>query len=372
MGQVFQRSYKAADGTRKTCNVWTIRYYRNGRAFEESTKFTRKGDAKRVLNLREGDIAKGIPVSPAAARLTVDAALGAVVTDYTINRRRSTAHVERRIRKHLLPAFTGQRLAGVTGSAVRAYVQQRQAARASNAEINRELAILKRAFRLAMTDGSIHAAPHIAMLEEHNVRQGFFDRADFEAVRAALPVALQPVVTFAYLTGWRIASEVLPLEWRQVDRAAGVVRLDPGATKNGEGRVLPYAEHEELAALFDAQWREHERLKEADKICPFVFHRYADRIRSFRGAWTAACDTAGCPGRIPHDFRRSAVRNLVRAGIPENTAMQLTGHKTRSIFDRYHIVSEPDLRAAVAKLGTLTVSGQSPRSGVVAPIRKSS
>ncbi|HMF62025.1 MAG TPA: tyrosine-type recombinase/integrase [Vicinamibacterales bacterium] len=98
-----------------------------------------------------------------------------------------------------------------------------------------------------------------------------------------------------------------------------------------------------------------------DVICPWVFNRTnkkvkGKRITTFIKAFRAACTKAGCPGRIPHDLRRTAVRNLVRAGIPERVAMQMTGHKTRSVFERYNIVSECDLVDAARKLNALQPS----------------
>jgi integrase len=141
-----------------------------------------------------------------------------------------------------------------------------------------------------------------------------------------------------------MADEVFTLEWRQVDREAGEVRLHPGTTKTGHGRVVYFSP--ELKALFDAQWQEHERLKKEGRIVPHVFHRNGRAIKSIRIAWQNACRDAGCPGRIPHDFRRTAARNLVRLGLSETVAMGITGHKTRSVFERYNVRSDRDLRAA--------------------------
>jgi len=115
-------------------------------------------------------------------------------------------------------------------------------------------------------------------------------------------------VTFAYLTGWRTTSEVLPLEWRQVDWGGRVVRLDPGTTKNGEGRSFPFTTA--LETLLKEQKAEHDWLKKTNQIVPLVFHRDGERIKDFRGAWKTACKAAGCPGRIPHDFRRTASGTL--------------------------------------------------------------
>jgi integrase len=138
----------------------------------------------------------------------------------------------------------------------------------------------------------------------------------------------------------------LPLEWRQVDFAGGTVRLDRGTTKNDDGRVFPFDVLPDLLALLQVQQRRRA------EFSPYVFHRGGKRIpkKEYYEAWHAACEGAGWPTLIPHDFRRTAVRNLVRAGVPEKTAMLLTGHKTRSVFDRYDIVNEADLREAVSRL----------------------
>jgi integrase len=168
---------------------------------------------------------------------------------------------------------------------------------------------------------------------------------------ATLPEVLKPVVTFAYLTGWRVPSEVLTLQWRQVDLQAGTVRLEPGTTKNSDGRLFPFDVLPELRAVIEQQDASRRVLAQEGILCPWVFHRAnGKRIHRFTKTWKRACEAAGVPGRIPHDFRRTAVRNLVRSGVPEKTAMLLTGHKTRSVFDRYDIVNEADLREAVGKL----------------------
>ena len=140
-----------------------------------------------------------------------------------------------------------------------------------------------------------------------------------------------------------------------MDFGAGGVALDPGTTKNDEGRVFPFTR--ELKELLEKQERYTSQLqRQEDKVIPWVFHRKGKRIGDFRKAWATACKKAGVPGRIPHDFRRTAVRNLVRAGVPERVAMQMTGHKTRSVFERYNIVSEGDLEAAAKRLDEFAVN----------------
>jgi integrase len=345
---------------RKRGDVWWIRYYRNGRRFEESARSEKRQAAVDLLKIREGDVAKGIPVSSKVGQLRFEDAGKALVADYQVNKKRSIGHVKRNLKK-LGAWFGGRRMAELRTSDVIVYTANRQTQGAMNSTINRELASLKRMFTLAVRGGELMARPHIPMLREDNTRKGFFERAQFEAVRSHLPSALQAVATFAYYTGWRTKAEILPLEWRHVDRAAGVVRLEPGTTKNREGRQFKYAELDELRSVIEGLWSVHEALEQRGLICPYVFFvrvlqkkLEARRVRNFRKAWIAACKLAGCPARIPHDFRRTAVRNLVRAGVSDTIAMKMTGHKTGSVFDRYDITSEEDLAEASRRLQTLT------------------
>ena len=128
----------------------------------------------------------------------------------------------------------------ITTVDVRRYAADRQKDGAANGTINRELAALRRMFCLAIQAGTLMHGPHIGLLQENNIRRGFFEREQFDAVRAHLPADLRGVVTVAYVTGWRVRSEILPLTWAQVDRPAGEVRLEPGTTKNKDGRTFPY------------------------------------------------------------------------------------------------------------------------------------
>ena len=168
---------------------------------------------------------------------------------------------------------------------------------------------------------------------------------------------------FAYHTGWRVNSEVLTLQWPQVDRTAGTVRLEPGTTKNSRGRLIKFHDLEELRGAIEDQWVIHEELRRHGVICPWVFphttpvRKRGQRIKTYRRSWLSACKKAGIAGRIPHDFRRTAVRNLERAGVPRSVAMQITGHLTESVYRRYDIVSDADLTAAARQLNAAFVRG---------------
>jgi integrase len=278
-------------------------------------------------------------------RVTLGELAEDVYNDYQMNKLKTLDDLKRRFNKHLLPFFGEYRRAStLTTSKINEYIVHRQEQGASNAGINRELAALKRSFSLGVKADPPRLArkPHIKMLKEDNVRQGFFEHQDFESVRNHLPNYLKPFVTFSYITGWR-KGEVRNLEWSQVDFKNEWVILEVGTTKNKDARKFPFTD--ELREVLQQQWE--------DRESSWVFHLSGKKVGDFRKSWNTACKEVGLAGKIPHDFRRTAVRNLVRAGVPETIAMKMTGHRTRSVFDRYNITSENDLRDAAQLLNAM-------------------
>ncbi len=329
MGRIFKRG-----------SIYWIAYYHRGKEYRESSRSESEAQARKLLKKRIGEVANGQLIGPSEERLSFEDLAKMLITDYEINGKRSVDSARLSIR-HLREFFGLYRAIDITPDRISAYVRARQEEGAANGSINRELAALKRAFTLATRAGKLNSAPYIRLLEENNSRRGFLDHGSFLALRDGLPAHLQDPVTFLYLSGWRV-SEMRTLEWRDVDLAGHEVRLRPEESKNKDGRVLPL--RGELLEVF-------ERAREKRRPdCPFVFHDEGEPIGDFRKAWKTACKKAGLSGIIVHDLRRTAVRNMVRAGIPERVAMELSGHKTRRIFDRYNIVSNEDLATATELL----------------------
>jgi integrase len=337
--------YKHGSGSvYKRGKTWWIGYIHNGSQVCESAKTTDKAEARRILQTKLGQIAEDRYIGPAAERVTFEELAEMVLVDYQVNGKRSLRELRIRLAKHLLPVFGEKKAKEISTEDIQEYILARQEQGASNAEVNRETAIVKRAFNLALRAERIHRKPYIPHLEENNIRQGFFEPWEFTAILARLPEYLRPPMSFAYSTGWR-RGEILSLTWDRVEREEGAVRLYRGTTKNKDGRLIYLTQ--ELRAVLAQQWQNH---REQYPACPYVFHRDGQRIKDLRGAWERACKESGLAGKIPHDFRRSAVRNMVRAGIPERVAMMISGHRTRDVFDRYNIVSEGDLKEATRRL----------------------
>ncbi len=262
-----------------------------------------------------------------------------------------------RIRTKPLRAFFALRRAvDVTPTLIRSYVSERLEQRKSHATVNREVSVLRRAFNLAKEEERLTRVPFFPMFRESNARQGFFEKAEFEAVVSRLPEPVAEVARFAYLSGWR-RGEIVPLRWDAVDRAAKEVRL--GTSKNGRPRSLPL--EGALWELIERRWkaREYRSGQGVAAVSPLVFHQGGKPLRDFRKSWAKACTDSKVPGKLFHDLRRTAVRNLIRAGVPQSVAMSITGHETDSVFRRYDIVSQDDkLRALQQTQAHLGNTGQ--------------
>jgi integrase len=316
-------------------------------------------EARRFLKEREGRVATGQPILQRADRIRYEEVAQDLRQHYQTTGSRDLEEAEDRLH-HLDTFFSGKRVATISSANITVYVGKRQAEGASNGTINRDLAVLSKMMRLAYENNKLLRPPIIHKLKEGVPRQGFFEREQFETVRRHLPPDLQVAVTIAYTFGWRMQSEVLTLELRQLNLETGTLRLEPGTTKNDEGREVYLTS--ELKALLAAQIERVRGLeRETGQIIPYLFphvrgRHKGKRIQDFKNAWKEACAKVGCPGMLRHDFRRTAVRNMVNVGVPERVAMKVTGHKTRSVFDRYHIVSPGDLQEVARKL-TGTFSG---------------
>ncbi len=273
---------------------------------------------------------------------------------------------------HLTHAFGNHRVVTITPARIRRYAEDRlsetvpmvkgqskaEPRNVAPATVNRELAMLRRMLRLGARDGLVLRVPHVEMLREADARAGFVDDAQYRSLTAKLPADKRCVVAIAYNFGWRVRSEVLTLERRHVDMAAGTLRLDAGTTKNKDGRVV-YLTPELKAMLADQLARVDQLQRKLERVIPYVFPHLrgphcGTRIMEFRKAWRKATRAAGLPGLLVHDLRRSAVRNMERAGVPRSVAMKLTGHRTESVYRRYAIVNDADLQDAARRIASAT------------------
>jgi integrase len=333
-------------------DTWWIKYHQDGRAFYESTGLKDERKARSVLRDRLVKVDRGERIAPRLDRVTYDEAAKALTDHYTVTGARDVTEAGYRL-AHLDRYFKGRRLASIDTRDSEAYALHRQGQGASNGSINRELAVLGRMLRLANEHNCLRYVPRLRTLEESAPRQGFFEPDAFAAVRRQLPEDLQVAVTVMYVYGWRL-REVLTLERRHLDLTAGTLTLDPGSTKNGEGRLVVLTA--DLTRLLAEQVERVKALeRKTERIVPALFPHLTgpfmgQRRGNFRDAWNTACRRAGVPGMLRHDLRRTAVRNMEQRAVPRSVAMKLTGHRTENVYRRYAIVSPADLRAAALKL----------------------
>ena len=319
-------------------NIWWISYFVRNRVIQESSGSVHKGDAENLLKQRVGEVAAGIRMGP--QRANVGDLCKLVMEDNRMRNLRDVHHVEYRYASNIEPLL-GRLPASRFGQAqVRQYIDSRRRDGASDATINRELAIVRRGFKLGTREDPplVHRMPAIPVLTENNVRQGFVEQEQAEKLLQELPNNLKALFVCAYHVGAR-KNELRRIKWSQVDLEAGVIRLPASQTKTKRPRTLPiYGDM--------CRWLEAQR-ETCPKDCEWVFRGRGNHpVDNHLNGWVEACERAGMPGLLFHDLRRSAVRNMKRAGIQDKVAMEISGHRTRAVFDRYNIVDESDLKDA--------------------------
>lgn len=320
-----------------------MQYYVAGERFRESTKCDRIRDAQDVLKAKLLEIQQQGGGSASAPRRIADL-YHLIEADYRKNGRKSLIHLGGLWKNHLSAFFAELSTTKLSAEQIDTYVRSRLDDGAKNGSINRELSALKRMYKLAIKSGRLKTMPYIGMLKERNVRSGFVKDSDYAALlreTAKVGAWLRGLFEVAYTYGWR-KSELTTMRVRQVDLRERTIQLNPGETKNEKARTVEMTEavHKILAELAVG--------KTPDEL---VFTRSDGRpVGNFRRVWAKACAAAGCPGLLFHDLRRSGVRNMRRQGISEKVAMEISGHKTRSVFERYNIVDPADLRDAAAKI----------------------
>jgi integrase len=220
------------------------------------------------------------------------------------------------------------------------YQETRRACNAKPATINREIEILKSAAKhWERTYNEKVPLRHIIRLPEKNVRQGFFGEDEWFELMKYLPWWLVGFCDFAYFTGWR-KSEIAGLRWEWI--TFDEIRIPD--SKNDTGRVIPLAGPIRNIIKTASGNREF-------RPTPWVFaDPNGNQIGDFRKRWKSACKAAGLAGRLFHDFRRTAVRNMIEKGVDREVAKKITGHKTDSMFTRYQIVDKRQMTSALEKL----------------------
>jgi integrase len=367
MEQTIKRERGSGSLFHNGSKTWWIKFYVRGIPKRESSHSTDLDVAKKLLKRRLAEVETKIYVM--RTNVKVDELIADLFSEYRRERRKSLAYVEMRWRKHLQPVFARLRADDLTTDMVQRYSTKREEEGASGPTINRELAVLKRAYSLALRSSppKVRTVPVMPMYKESDPRTGFLEDANY--VRLARECSkkglwLRALLTVAYSFGF-LSGELLSMRVRQIDLLSRTIRLEVGSTKNDEGRITPMTD--EVFKLLTA-------CVVGKQPDDFVFtrevledgRRVQRRVQSFRKRWKKVCREAGVPDLIFHDLRRSGVRNLRRLGVQESVVMKISGHKTRSVFERYNIIDEADLTEAARKLNEKqNALGQS--SGIVAP-----
>jgi integrase len=318
--------------------IFWLKYYVPGRKqpVRESAETTDKKEAERLLRQRMAKAYRGAEYSEKTERVVVNQLFDLILEDYRLLNRATTYDIEMRINKHLRPYFGNSRAGDVTSASIRKYTTDRVAV-AQPATVNKELSYLRRAFRLGLQNEPplVERVPYIRMLRVDNAREGIIEHETYRAIRDSLPSYARIAFVISYHTGSR-KGEIGKIRLDKIDLKRSRIDLPGRTTKNGKPRYLPI--YGDMAAELSMA------ISLADPGCPFLVQKDGARVEDWEKSWATACSLAGADDALFHDLRRTALTNMIEAGFSEKEAMEISGHLTRAVFDRYHIVSERRLK----------------------------
>ncbi len=324
--------------------IWYFKFHSRGIGHRESSHSADRKVAEKLLKKRLAEVLTKT-YSP-RTNVRIDELIDDMEAEYRQKRRKSIGAVKGRWKNHLAPFFTKLPADNLDTNMVGRYCSKREAEGASGPTINRELAVLKRAFKLAMktTPPKVQRVPIMPSYRESPPCRGFLADAQYTPLATEcgkVGLWLRALLTTAYSFAFR-KGELLSMRVRQIDLATGTIRLEAGTTKNGEGRVVKMTREVQTlltACVIGKQPDDHVFTRENGKP-----------VEGFRKIWKTVCTRAGVPTLKIHDLRRSGARNMRRLGVSEGVIMRIGGWKTRSVFDRYNIVDEADLADAASRL----------------------
>jgi integrase len=322
-------------------DIWWVKIRVDGRPVYESSKSTKKSEAIKLRDKMLAKKSRGELSGGSADKVLITDLLDDVLKS---DIKPSTRYVwEKVIEKNIRPFFGKIKAQRLTTDLMDKYREKRKGEGRSDATANRELSILRTSFHNARkrTPPKVLIVPYFPIVAETNIRKGFLTDEQYDKLRDELPAELKGLFVTGYITGLR-RGEITAIQWPQVDFEAGLITLAKGETKNDEPRSVPILDGDMRDLLVAAKKERDEKWPSS----PWVFSRGGERIIDFRWAWDEACKRAGVPDLNFHDLRRTAVRNMRRAGIPQVIRMKISGHKTDSMERRYNIVDSEDLQMA--------------------------
>jgi integrase len=346
-GSVFHKAYTDRKGNLCHTRRWYVKYYVHGKPVTLPAETEDYDEAVDFLRKQMACAAAQPDYTSHPQRVRMGQLFDLLLEFYRQQERRSTYDVERKIESRLRPHFGKMKASAISSTVINRYVSSRQAKnpRPENATINRELAYVRRALKLGANQDPplVLRVPHFEMLPEDNVRDGTLTHDKYRVLRDALPGYARIALVIAYHTGAR-KGELRKIRRDRIDFKAKRIDLPGRTTKNKRARFLPiYGDMEaELEMAIAA----------GQKQCPYLIQNEGRPVYDWEKAWATACDLAGVPETLFHDLRRTALTNMIEAGLSEKEAMEISGHKTRAVFDRYHIVSERRLKEMAGKLET--------------------